>query len=112
MQRLVAIFGQVMVDVLRVDDAAIFKQDAPLLAIETYLVPFFNDGLASRVMIQDLLYRLAINKMLGHNLFNITRLNLSIKGLIRVNNHNWALFTKAKTAGAAHLYLVAKPLFV
>ena len=106
-QRGVAVLGYVLVDVLRVDDAAVPQGDSSLLCVEGRLVQGF-DGviLLHGLLIQQALDDSSLQQMLFHDLRNVLYLHHAVEGALRIYDHNRAQGAQAEAAGADHVDFV------
>ena len=107
-QRLIAVHGDVLVDIFGVDDAAVPESDPVLLGIELGLVQGFDPVgiLGNGLLIEQMLDHTAFEQVLADDLRDIFRLYFGIEGAFGVNDHEGAQSTQAEAAGLDDLYFV------
>ena len=97
----IAVLGNVLVDILRVDHAAVAQGNTHLLGVERG----FIQGLGGVViyhgfLIQQPLDDTAFEKVLGNDLRHIFRSDTAIKSAFGVHHHDGTQRAQAKAAGA------------
>ena len=104
---LVAVACNVVVDLLRVDDAAVSQNDTILLLIERN-VRFRNEALGLFRIVAKALNDAALDEVLVDDVLNIVGLDLHIERALRKNLDDRALFAEAETASSNDLHLFSK----
>jgi hypothetical protein len=94
-----------VIDVLRIDNAAITQQDALLPFVEAYVFPLFHSSAGGKVMIQEPIDPPPSQDVLLDNGFGILGLGVRVKRLIWIDDQNRPLRTEAETTRAPDLYL-------
>ena len=108
-QRLIAVKGQVFIDIFRRDQAAVAQRDTRLVLIKGHLVKRkIHSRLRLLVMMQQALDHAALQKVLGDDLLNIAGGDTGIKSALRVDDHDRAGLAQAEAAGADGLDLFIK----
>lgn len=101
----VAVAGDVLVDVLGVDGAAIAEHDAELLLVEADLVDL-DPVLLPIVFIEQALDLAALDDLLGDDLLGVLGLDLHVERLGGEHLDDGALFAEAEAAGFDDLHFV------
>ena len=106
-QRRIAVEGDVLVDIFRVDDAAVAQRNAQLLFVKGRFVQAF-DGVVfgNRLIVKKARDGAALQQVLVHNLFHVLFLYHAVKAALGVNYHNGAQRAQAKAARADDLHLI------
>ena len=107
----VAILGNVLVDVLGVDDAAVAQGDTHLLGVEGGLI----EGLGGVVihhslLVQQALDNTALEQVLGDDFRHVLHGDAAVEGALGIDHHNGAQRAQAKAAGADDVYFLLKAL--
>ena len=107
----VAVLGDVLVDILRIDDAAVAQGNAHLLGIERGLI----QGLGGIVihhclLVQQPLDNAALEQVLRDDLRHILYGDTAVKSAFRIDHHDGTQGTQAKAAGADDIHFLLKAL--
>ena len=113
-QGLVAVKGDVFVDVLGIDHAAVPQRDALLLLVEADLVEaLLNAGLVGLVIHVDQVLNLAaLQQVLGHDLVHVFNLDAAVERSFGINDNNGTRFAQSEAARADHLDFLVKALLL
>ena len=103
-ERLIAASGDVFVNVLGIDEAAIAQDDAQLLAIEGDIVIEGDCLMGDGLFVRQPLNNTALDERLLHQFLYIGRLNLTVENPFGVNDHHRSHGTKATTAGSHYAH--------
>ncbi len=109
LERLVAVAGDVVLDLLRVDDAAVAEDDAELLLVERD-VRLGVGILRLRGVVAEAADDAALDEMLGDDLLDVLRLHMDVERALRHDLHDRALLAEAEAAGVEHLHLAVEAL--
>ena len=107
-QRQIAVTANVLVDVLRIDEAAVPQGHTQLLLVELNLLNLFPALLF--LIVQQAGNLTSHDNLLGNNLRGILRLYLHVEGVLRQHLYDWPLLTEAEAASLYNLYAVADTL--
>ena len=87
----VAVLGDVLVDILRIDDAAVAQGNAHLLGIERGLIQGLGGVVIHhRLLVQQALDNTALEQVLGDDLRHILYGNTAVKSAFRIDHHDGA----------------------
>ena len=107
-ERLIAVVGDVFVDILRVDNAAVAQRDTHLFFIKVGLVERFDLILGNRLGVQQAFDDAPLEQVLVDNLLDILRLNAGIKRAFRVDDDDRTERAQAETARLDDLDLLCQ----
>lgn len=107
-QGFVAVEANILVDIFRIDDAAVAQGNTVLLFIEVGLVQALDGIVFHRFAVQQALDDTALQEVLGDNLRDVFFLHAAVKAAFRIHHHNGAQSAQAETAGFYNLYLLLK----
>ena len=102
---LVAVARDVVLDLLRVDDAAVAQHDAVLLLVERD-VRLRDEFLRLLGVVAQALHHAALHQVLRHDLLHVLGLNLDVERALREDLHDRALLAEPEAARHDHLHLV------
>ena len=102
----IAVVGDVLVDVFRVDDAAVLERHTHLLLVEVGLVQALDGVLLDGLLIEQSLDHTALEQVLFHDFGHIVNIHPRVESSLGVDDHNGTQGTQAKAAGADHLDLI------
>ena len=110
-QGLVAVKGDVLLDVLRVDDAAVAQRDALLLLVEVYVVEGL-DGvvLLDGLLVEQLLDDAALDEVLVHDAGDVLHGHVGVERALRIDDNDRAGLAQAEAAGADNLHFLVQTL--
>ena len=111
-QGLVAVAGDVLQDVLRIDETAVAERDAHLLAVEIHVLGVTDVGAGGRVLVEQALDLLALDDVRRDDLFHVIRTDGGVEGVVRHNFDNGAFLAEAEAAGNEDVDLVGDPAFL
>ena len=106
----VAVHTDVLVDALRVDDAAVAQSDALLVLIELGLGQRGDRALLGHIPVEQAFDDAALHNVLGDDLLHVVHGNVGVAGPFRVDRDNGTQGTQAETAGAYHSGLLVHTL--
>jgi hypothetical protein len=110
-QGLVAPQGQIVVDVLRVDDAAVAQRDSHLLAEEFRVAENPEETVVQMVLLnRQPRERTAVDQMFFHDLRNVVFRHPAVDRVARVDDQDRAFVAHAQAAGQADGRLVGQPV--
>ena len=100
---LVSLSGNVLVNALRIDEAAVAKDNAELLLVEAHVL---DPGvlLVLVLLVEETLNGTTLDALLGNDLFRVLRLHLNVERLLREDLHDRPLFAEAEAAGSNNLH--------
>ena len=109
----IAVHGDILLDVLRVDDAAVTKRHTELGLVELDVLQGGDlDLLATLAIAMDqTLHDTALQEVLRSDLGHIGDLHAGVEGAIGVDDHDGAHFAKAEAAGADDLDFILQTQF-
>ena len=103
MQREIPVQSDVLLDVLRVDDAAVFERDAHLFCIEIGLGKRKDLAVCvHRLRIQQILADHALDDVLVNDPLGAFRRSLGVECSLRIHDHDRAQRAETETAGPHH----------
>ena len=107
LERLVTVAGDVILDLLGIDNAAVSQNDAVLLLIERNVgVGYELLGLIG--IVAEARNDAALDEVLGDDLLNVLGLDLNIERTLRKNLDERTLFAETETAGNDYLNLLGE----
>ena len=107
-QRLIAVIGDVFVDIFRVDDTAVAQRDALLLFIEISGFDALDNIVMDGIIIQQALDDAPFEQMLLHDLGDVLYLNFTVEAAFRIDDHDGAERAQAMAARLDDLDLFAE----
>ena len=110
-ERRIAVHGDIFVDILRVDHAAVSQRNALLRFIEGCIVQGDIDLLADmliHILIFQPFHRATLEQMLRHDFGNILCAHAGIEGSVGIHNHNRTDGAQPETARADNFNLFGK----
>ena len=107
LESLVTVAGDVVLDLLGIDDAAVSQNDAVLLLIER------NVGVGDELLgligiVAETRNDAALDEVLGDDLLNVLGLDLNVERTLRKNLDERTLFAETETAGNDYLNLLGE----
>ena len=108
LDRLVAVARDVVLDLLRVDDAAVAQDDAVLLLVERD-VRLGDELLRLLRVVAEALDDAALDEVLGDDLLDVVLLHLDVERALGEDLDDRALLAEAEAAGLDDLDLVLEP---
>ena len=105
----IAFAGDVLVNLLWVDDAAVAQGHANLLFIKIGVVQIFDAFRSNGFIIDQARHRTAFEQVLLHDLMGVLRLDHSIEDIVRVDDHHRAKSAQAMAAGFHHADFLIQP---
>ncbi|MNN23561.1 hypothetical protein D3C81_1369650 [compost metagenome] len=88
MKRLVPIHGDIFVDILRIDRAAVAQSDPLLLAEEVDFMQRLDSPILQRLLIDEVFDNFALKQVLIDDLRHVLHLHPAVEHLLRVNDHD------------------------
>ena len=112
-QGLIAVKGDVLVDIFGVDDAAVAQGDALLLLVEADFVQGldFGGAFVGGALIQKLGHDTALDQVLFDDFVDVFDLNAAIESAFRIYDNNGAGGAQAEAAGLYQLDFLIQALF-
>ena len=111
-QRLVAVEGNILVDVLRIDHAAVAQRDALLLFVELHVVQRLDAaGGFDGFLVQKAGHDAALDQVLGDDLVHVAYLDAAVERAFGVDDDHRADLAQAEATGAHQLDLVGQVVF-
>ena len=110
-QGLVAVKGDVLVDVFRVDHAAVAQRQAHLGTVEVDVVQGDMLLLIGLFLVDQVLHHAALKQVLGYDLVHIVGTDAAVEGALRIDDDHGAGFAQAEAARANHLDLPVQTVF-
>ena len=106
----IAIHGDVLLDVLGVDDAAVAERHTELGLVELDVLQRGDLDLLTTlgIAVDQSLHDTALQQVLGGDLRHIGDLHAGVEGAIGIDDHDGAHFAKAEAAGAHDLDFILK----
>ena len=105
----IAVHGDILLDVLRVDDATVAQRHTELGLVELDVLQGGQlDVLLVGIPVHQTIHDTALQEMLGSDLGHIGDLHPGIEGAIGIDDHDGAAFAKAEAAGAHDLDFILK----
>ena len=112
-ERLVAVVGDVLLDLFGVDDAAVAQRHAVLFFIEVGIVERLDVAvLADRLLIQKAGDDAALDDVLVDDFVHVLHLHLRVEGAFGVDDHDGAERAQAEAARFGDVHLVFQPLLL
>ena len=106
----VAVAGDVLLDVLGVDKAAVAQCHTQLFAIEVHVLRVAHGVLRLWIHIEQSLHLSAANHVLFDDFLGILGLHLGVEGVVGHDLHDGAFLAEAEAAGDDHVHLVGDSL--
>ena len=107
LESLVTVAGDIILDLLGINDAAVSQNDTVLLLIERNVsVGYELLGLIG--IVAETRNDAALNKVLGDDFLNVLGLNLNVERTLRKNLNERTLFAETETAGNDYLNLLGE----
>jgi hypothetical protein len=101
----VAVTGDVLFDVLGVDEAAVAENDAKLLLIEADIVDL-RVLLGLIILVEEAINRSSLHDVLGNELLRVFRLDLDVERLVGKDFYDRTLFAEPEAPGLHNLDVV------
>ena len=114
MQSEIALSADILVDILRVDQAAVAECNTVLLCVECGFVEGFDMILTldNGLVIEELLDGAAADEMLVHDARDHVHADMGIERAFRINDHDRDALAKAEASGADDKDLLGQALFL
>ncbi|MCK7491286.1 MAG: hypothetical protein MZW92_05875 [Comamonadaceae bacterium] len=106
----IAVTGDVLVDLFRVDESPVLQDNELLLAEERDIQHVGNGRFRCGLLVHEPLDRTALDDVLLDDLRNVFGLHVLVEGAFRIDDHDGACSTEAVAAGFHHGYLVGEIL--
>ena len=106
----VAVYADVLVDALRVDDAAVAQGDAVLVLVEPGLGQGGGRAVAPLVLVEQALDDAALDDVLGHNLLHVVHRHVGVARPLGIDGDDGPQGAQAEAARAHHLGLLVHAL--
>ena len=112
-QSTVAVHGQVFINVLRIDHAAVAQGNTVLMLVEVDVFQSLVGILlmSGMVGVHEMLNLAALEQVLADDLVHIFRLDAAVEGAVRVHDNHRAGFAQTEATGADDLDFMVQAVF-
>ncbi len=111
-QGLVAVTGNVLQDVFRVDETAVPQRDPDLFPVELHVLGIGDVPAGRRILVQEPFHLVAADDVGSDDLFHVIRADRGVESTVRDDLDDGTFFAETETARHQDVHLVGDTVFL